>query len=295
MNLPQLNVISVKLSDLAENPGYESESDTSQSGTPLGFQQFESEYDAPLTSGDVDAVQSTSSAKRPRGLPMDGPSVGLISHQDEDLGPSAKRTKMMMSSSSSSAAATTTNSSTNSTRGSHQPRLFSTDSNEVSSSSSSSSSSADAFAEADVVMEGVYSTRTSVWRGVWHFEDDISGKRSKFRYAPTTDSTLQEYKDTPCQICGGMDEHNFLFCDLCDRGYHCGCLGLATVPTTAKWYCASCHVPATRFNNLPPTRLWKGTYVVNEQRRPETMFLQFDWRRVDGMSTEAVSCCFVVE
>ena len=136
-------------------------------------------------------------------------------------------------------------------------------------------------------MEGVYSTRTSVWRGVWHFEGDVSGKQSKFRYAPTTDSTLQEYKDTPCQICGGMDEHNFLFCDLCDRGYHCGCLGLAKVPETAKWYCTTCREPAMLFNNLPPTRLWKGTYVVNEQRRPETMFLQFDWRRVDGKSTEA--------
>ena len=43
VNPPKLNVISIKLSDLAENGnGYESESDSSQAGTsPLGFQQFQ--------------------------------------------------------------------------------------------------------------------------------------------------------------------------------------------------------------------------------------------------------------
>ena len=135
-----------------------------------------------------------------------------------------------------------------------------------------------------VMMEGVYSTRTGVWRGLWTIEEDPSGKSSKFRYSPANDSAQPEYKDAPCQMCHGLDEHNFLFCDLCDRGFHCHCLNLTSVPQTKHWYCPNCEPVVTRYNNLPPTRLWKGNFQLQGRRIEEQMFMQFDWMTVDKSS-----------
>ena len=313
------DLITIKLSDLASQNNYESESDTSTAGTPVpdksvissfnfnnqqkieeesspssfnfnvpsGLQKNQEKHGRPIKRSRIQLEESANVATSSSTSSLQHPQLTqLPQHQAQEppplqnSQPSLKRSKTSSSSSSSPPSSLSLRSST------RQPTTTSDNKETNDSANINGGYDGKNTTEEDVIMEGVYSTRNSVWKGTWKFKNDTSGKVSKFRYSPTTDSTLQEYKDTPCQICGGMDEYNFLFCDLCDRGYHCGCLGLIEVPKTSKWYCSTCHEPATNFNNLPPTRLWKGTFVINEQRRQETVFLQFDWRRADD-ETEA--------
>ena len=53
-------------------------------------------------------------------------------------------------------------------------------------------------------------------------------------------ATGPEAEDAPCQQCGGSDrDDELLLCDQCNTPWHCGCVGLAAVPS-GDWWCPRC-------------------------------------------------------
>jgi hypothetical protein len=44
-----------------------------------------------------------------------------------------------------------------------------------------------------------------------------------------------------CELCElGTSEDALLLCDLCDRGFHTHCIGIARVPYLEQWFCVQC-------------------------------------------------------
>ena len=76
-------------------------------------------------------------------------------------------------------------------------------------------------------------------------------------------------------ITGKSDQAAFLFCDLCDLGFHMSCVDpkhrRAALGEQHKWFCPRCAGTAARFgldggdDVLPPTRgSWTGFFVMKE-------------------------------
>ena len=112
--------------------------------------------------------------------------------------------------------------------------------------------------------------------------------QSSFQYRPITEDVIdEEMAALPCSICNGTDEDGFLFCDLCNKGFHAICSNITRLPGPDEdWHCKNCKLVLRRYgyNSLPPSRHWNGWFILNHgasrERCKETFSLNFEYTKM---------------
>ena len=117
-----------------------------------------------------------------------------------------------------------------------------------------------------VRIDGEYDHTAKSWSGDWTdiTENTLNHTPLPFKYKLGND--VEE--DAPCFICHGTSSEGFLFCDMCDEGYHLACdldpSSSAGRPGTATpdmmlpaknetWHCSSCQQIQAAY-----TTKWRG-------------------------------------
>mmetsp|Transcript_38930 Transcript_38930/g.62696 ORF Transcript_38930/g.62696 Transcript_38930/m.62696 type:complete len:756 (-) Transcript_38930:1273-3540(-) len=113
-----------------------------------------------------------------------------------------------------------------------------------------------------VTLKGIWDGKS--WSGDW-FSSKFPNVVAPFSYMPRDANPIDEdMQDQPCTICGGTDPTRFLFCDLCNGGFHADCCGVTTLPADdADWHCPNCVTALSKYGkNIPPTRDWRGQFKI---------------------------------
>eukprot|EP00514_Thraustochytrium_sp_LLF1b_P001759 CAMPEP_0184519950 /NCGR_PEP_ID=MMETSP0198_2-20121128/6902_1 /TAXON_ID=1112570 /ORGANISM="Thraustochytrium sp., Strain LLF1b" /LENGTH=895 /DNA_ID=CAMNT_0026910505 /DNA_START=318 /DNA_END=3005 /DNA_ORIENTATION=- len=113
-----------------------------------------------------------------------------------------------------------------------------------------------------VRLRGVWNNKT--WTGEW-YAAALANVKAEFKYTPNmTQDIDEEMEDQPCSVCNESSAVNFLFCDLCNLGFHAKCAGEEKLPAEEEdWHCQNCVKVLKRYgNSLPPSRSWVGWFYL---------------------------------
>ncbi|GBG35051.1 Bromodomain adjacent to zinc finger domain protein 2B [Hondaea fermentalgiana] len=164
-------------------------------------------------------------------------------------------------------------------------RVKTSPSNATAASSSGDSDEPDTNeSQGAVEMEGVWDGNEETWTGTW-FQVELPELDAPFEYKPLPAEVDADMVDMPCELCKGSDPEGFLFCDLCNRGFHMWCCGLVEEPGPDEdWHCKSCSAVLKRFKQqLPPSRRWSGWFRMSKKAHlkgyqyKETFKVNFDY------------------